>query len=145
MLLVLQPPALTMLMVVTAWLIHAFLGPWEPILRMPTVGLLLMVLGFLFMLWARTAFTSRQTTLFVGQSSSHLVCEGPFRVSRNPMYVGVLVSLVGLTLCVGTLPPYMTVPTTFAVFNFFHIPLEEGMLHESFGEQYLTYSNEVRR
>lgn len=78
---------------------------------------------------ARIRFTARKTTLFVGQSSSHLVCEGPFRVSRNPMYVGVLVSLVGLTLCVGTLPLYMTVPTTFAVFNFFHIPLEERQRH----------------
>jgi protein-S-isoprenylcysteine O-methyltransferase Ste14 len=134
-----------MLIVVAAWLIHAFLGPWETILRMPLVGLVLVVLGFGFMLWARTSFTSRKTTLFVGQSSTQLVCDGPFRVSRNPMYLGVLVSLVGLALCIGTFPLYMSVPTTFAVFNFFHIPREERMLRDSFGEPYRTYSNEVRR
>ncbi|MFO0699556.1 MAG: isoprenylcysteine carboxylmethyltransferase family protein [Nitrospira sp.] len=142
---VLQPPFLTMLIVVTAWLMHSFLGPWEPMLRMPLLGPVLMVLGFLFMLWARTAFTSRQTTLFVGQRSSQLVRDGPFRISRNPMYVGVLVSHVGLALWIGTLPLYLTVPIAFLFFNFFHIPHEERMLRESFGEPYLTYSNAVRR
>lgn len=143
--LVLQPPVLTMLTVVGAGLIQFFLGPWETIVRMPTVGLLLIVLGLLFMLWARTTFTSRKTTLFVGQLSSQLVRDSPFRVSRNPMYVGVLVALVGLALWVGTLALYMTVLIVFLLFNCVHIPCEERMLRESFGEPYLTYSNAVRR
>lgn len=143
--LVLQPPVITLLIVVAAWLFHSLLGPWEIILRTPILGLVLVALGFCFMLWARILFTSCKTTLFVGQSSSQLVREGPFRISRNPMYVGVLVSLVGLALCVGTLPMYMTVPSAFVVFNFIHIPREERMLRESFGEQHVTYSNAVRR
>lgn len=61
------------------------------------------------------------------------------------MYVGVLVSLVGLALCVGTLPLYLTVPSAFVVFNFAHILREECMLRELFGELYRTYSNKVRR
>jgi protein-S-isoprenylcysteine O-methyltransferase Ste14 len=145
MLLVLQPPFITMLLVVAAWLIHVFVGPWEIILRMPLVGLVLVALGFCFMMWARLTFTSRKTTLFVGQRSSHLVCDGPFQVSRNPMYMGVLVSLTGLAVLVGTLPMFMTVPTAFLCFHFFHIPHEERMLRESFGERYLAYSNAVRR
>lgn len=143
--LVFQPPFITMLMVVTAWLMHAFLGPWDTVLRMPRIGTLLMLLGSGFMLWARVLFTSRKTTLFVGQSSTQLVCGGPFRVSRNPMYVGVLVSLVGLALCVGMLPLYLTVPSVFVAFNFFHIPREEAMLREVFTERYRTYTKEVRR
>ena len=143
--LVFQPPFITMLMVVTAWLMHAFLGPWDTVLRMPLIGALLMLLGSGFMLWARFLFTSRKTTLFVGQRSSQLVCDGPFRFSRNPMYVGVLVSLVGLALCVGMLPLYLTVPSALVVFNFFHIPREEAMLREVFTERYRIYSNEVRR
>ncbi len=143
--LVLQPPILTMLLVAAAWLIHVFWGPWETMLRMPFFGFVLMVLGFCFMMWARLQFTSRKTTLFVGRRSSQLVCDGPFRISRNPMYVGVLVSLVGLALWIGTLPLYLTVPIAFLFFNFFHIPHEERMLRESFSEQYRTYSNAVRR
>jgi protein-S-isoprenylcysteine O-methyltransferase Ste14 len=142
---VVQPPVVTMLVVLSAWLIHALLDPWQTILRVPVLGGVLVVLGFSCMMWARILFTSRHTTLFVGRPSSQLVREGPFRFSRNPMYVGVLVFLVGLALWVGTWPFYLTVPVTFLFLNFFHIPREEGMLRELFGERYLHYSQEVRR
>lgn len=93
-----QPPFVTMLVVLSAWVIHSLLGSWPTMVRLPVLGGALVMLGFSFMLWARLLFTSRNTTLFVGRPSSRLVCDGPFRFSRNPMYVGVLVFLVGLTL-----------------------------------------------
>ena len=142
---VVQPPVVTMFVVLSAWLIHALLGPWQTIIRVPVLGGVLVVLGFSFMMWARILFTSQNTTLFVGRPSSQLVCDGPFRFSRNPMYVGVLVFLVGLALWVGTWPFYMTVPVTFLFLNVFHIPREERMLRELFGERYLAYSKRVRR
>ncbi len=104
-----------------------------------------MVAGFSFMTWARILFTSRKTTLFVGQPSSQLVREGPFRFSRNPMYVGVVVSLLGLALWVGTWSLYLVVPVTVLIFNFVHIPHEERLLREAFGGRYLAYSKDVRR
>ena len=134
-----------MLIAVVAWLIHFRLGPWQDILRMPLLGGALVVAGFSFMMWARILFTSRNTTLFVGQPSSQLVCDGPFRLSRNPMYVGVMTFLVGLALWVGTWPFYMAVPVAFLFLNFFHIPREERMLRDVFGKRYLAYSKEVRR
>lgn len=142
---VVQPPVVTMLVVLLAWLTHSLLGPWQTVIRVPLLGGTVVALGFLFMIWARILFTSRNTTLFVGRPSSQLVCDGPFRFSRNPMYVGVLVFLMGLALWVGTWPFYMAAPITFLFLNFFHIPREERMLHESFGEQYLAYSKAVRR
>lgn len=142
---VVQPPFITMFVVLSAWLIHALLGPWQTILHVPVLGGTLVALGFSVMMWARILFTSRNTTLFVGRPASQLVCDGPFRLSRNPMYVGVVVFLVGLALWVGTWPFYMAVPVAFLCFNFFHIPREERMLHDVFGERYLVYSQEVRR
>jgi protein-S-isoprenylcysteine O-methyltransferase Ste14 len=142
---VLQPPFVTLLVVLSAWLIHSLLGPWLTILSMPVLGGTLVVLGFSFMMWARILFTFRQTTLFVGQPSSQLVCDGPFRFSRNPMYVGVVVSLVGLALWVGTWPFYLAVLVTVLILNYLHIPREERLLHEVFGEQYRVYCMEVRR
>lgn len=136
---------MAMLIVMSAWLTHSLLGPWHTILCMPILGGVLVVAGVSFMLWARILFTSRKTTLFVGQPSSQLVREGPFRFSRNPMYVGVLVSVLGLALWIGTVPMYVAVPVTFLLFSLFHIPREERMLRESFGERYLAYSKEVRR
>lgn len=142
---VFQPPVVTMLVVLSAWLTHSLLGPLQTILRVPVLGGALVALGFACMMWARILFTARNNTLFVGRPSSQLVCDGPFRFSRNPMYVGVIVSLLGLALWVGTCPFYMTAPVTFLFLNFFHIPREEGMLRELFGERYLAYSKEVRR
>ncbi len=142
---VFQPPVVTMLVVLSAWLIHSLLGPWQTIVRVPVLGGALVALGFSFMMWARILFTSRNTTLFVGQLSSQLVCDGPFRFSRNPMYVGVMIFLVGLALWVGTWPFYLAVLVTFLFLNCFHIPREERMLRELFGERYLTYCKEVRR
>ncbi|MFO0699992.1 MAG: isoprenylcysteine carboxylmethyltransferase family protein [Nitrospira sp.] len=143
--LVLQPPVVTLFVVLSVWCVHSMLGPWPTIVFLPVVGSGLVVLGFCCMMWARILFTSRHTTLFVGQQSSQLVCDGPLRFSRNPMYVGVLVFLMGLALWIGTWPFYMAVLVTFLFLNFFHIPREERMLRELFGERYLAYSREVRR
>lgn len=142
---VVQPPVVTMLVVLSAWLVHSLLGPWPTIVQVPVLGGILIALGFSFMMWARLLFTTRNTTLFVGKPSSQLVRDGPFRFSRNPMYVGVMVFLAGLALWVGTWPLYMTVLVTFLLLNFFHIPREERLLREVFGERYLCYSLEVRR
>lgn len=142
---VVQPPVVTMLVVLSAWLIHALLGPWPMLVRVPALGGGLVALGFSVMMWARILFTSRNTTLFVGRPSSQLVCDGPFRLSRNPMYVGVVVSLVGLALWIGTWPFYLAVPVTVLILNYVHIPREERLLREVFGEQYRAYCQEVRR
>ena len=140
-----QPPAVIMLVLLLAWFVHAVLGPWQSVVSVPLLGGGLVGLGFSCMMWARILFTSRNTTLFVGRPSSLLVCDGPFRFSRNPMYVGVVVFLIGLALWVGTWPFYMAVPVSFLFLHFFHIPREERLLQELFGERYLAYSREVRR
>jgi len=99
---IVQPPFVSLLIVLSAGIRHWLLGPRPTLVRVPVQGGVLVSLGFAFMMWACILFTSRNTTLFVGRPSSQLVCDGPFRSSRNPMYVGVLVSLVGLTLWVLT-------------------------------------------
>ena len=142
---VLQPPVVTLLVVLSSWLVHSLLGPWQTTIRIPVLGGTLVALGFSFMMWARILFTSRNTTLFVGKPSLQLVCDGPFRFSRNPMYVGVVVFLIGLAVWIGSWPFYMAAPVAFLLLNFFHIPREERLLHESFGTRYLAYSREVRR
>lgn len=112
---------------------------------MKAFGGTLVMAGCLLMMSARILFTSRNTTLFVGTLSSQLVWDGLFRFSRNPMYGGVLLSLLGLALWISTVPMYVAVPFAFMIFNCFHIPREERMLREVFGERYLTYSKAVRR
>ena len=58
--------------------------------------------GFSFMLWSRSFFVKRGTSVPHTVRPSALVTEGPFQRTRNPMYVGGLVMLFGLALMVGT-------------------------------------------
>ena len=119
---VFQPPFVTMLVVLSAWLFIGCLVHGRPLSvcgvrgRPGRTGLLVYDVD-------THPFTSQNTTLFVGKPSSQLVCEGPFRFSRNPMYVGVMVFLVDLALWVGTWPFYMTAPVTFLFLNFFQANL----------------------
>lgn len=140
-----QPPVATLLIMVTASLIHGVLGPWSPWLRVPFLGASLVVGGVAFMVWARIQFTRRKTTLFVGETSAQLVSEGPFRYSRNPMYVGVIAAVLGVAVWVGTWPMYLAVLVVFCFLHLVCIPREERMLRERFGEPYQAYAQEVSR
>lgn len=141
----LQPPAITLSILASAIYVHWQFSPWPPIWHAPLSGLPLIVLGVAFTVWARLQFMARKTTLFVGRSPSQLVCDGPFRCSRNPMYVGVIAAFVGVALCFGSLPLLLAPPLAFLALNFFYIPREEAMLRSRFSDQYLAYSQRVRR
>lgn len=73
---VVQPPVVTMLVVLSAWLIHTLLGPWPMLVRLPALVGALIVLGFSCMIWARILFTSRNTIDEAGHGSHgpSLVC-----------------------------------------------------------------------
>ena len=141
----LQPPFVTMLIVAATLLLQYLSGPWQVIFHVPALGMLLFVSGFSLTVLARTYFKFRKTTLFVGSTSSSLVCDGPFRFSRNPMYVGVVMSLLGVAVWFGTLPMLLAPSLAFLFLNFFHIPREEEMLHATFGHAYAAYLQRVRR
>lgn len=141
----LQPPSVTLLVIVAALGVQHAFGPWPTYPHSSAAGGVLAIAGLLLMAWARFRFMRRDTTLFVGRESSSLVCDGPFRFSRNPMYVGVITVLTGLGLSLGTLPALLMAPVVFLILRLFHIPREEKMLLRRFGNAYQTYCSNVRR
>jgi protein-S-isoprenylcysteine O-methyltransferase Ste14 len=101
--------------------------------------------GLVLMLVADHRFKAAGTAVRCFEKPSSLVTDGVFRMSRNPMYVGMFLILVGAALGFGTLSPF-GVPLLFAWLATRHfIRAEEATLHEAFGPAYEEYRRQVRR
>lgn len=108
-------------------------------------GLTLIALGFVVMLWAWWLFRKRETAICPTASATVLVESGPFRVTRNPMYVGMTLMLLGAAWVLGTLPTLFAPVVFFVLMNTIFIPFEEQRLSTIFGQRYAEYSGRVRR
>jgi protein-S-isoprenylcysteine O-methyltransferase Ste14 len=74
-----------------------------------------------------------------------LVARGPFRVSRNPMYLGMVLMLVGLGMALGTTVPLLVPPLFAVVIDRRFICREEEFLADRFGAPYREFCRRVRR
>jgi protein-S-isoprenylcysteine O-methyltransferase Ste14 len=77
--------------------------------------------------------------------SSRLVTDGIFRVSRNPMYLGLLLLLIGWALWLGSASPWFIPPLFVMLITRVQIIAEEQALGALFGEQYLAYRRRAAR
>lgn len=101
--------------------------------------------GILLAGWAAWLFGRAGTTIKPFQESSALVVRGPYRVTRNPMYVGMVTVLSGIALLLGSLSPGIIIPPFVALMNRRFIRFEEAVLERAFGAEYREYKARVRR
>jgi len=79
-------------------------------------------------------------------SANHkLVTSGPYRFTRNPMYLGLVIVTLGIAVWVGAWPMFIAPIAIFATINWVHIPFEEAKMHRQFGATYDGYVGRVRR
>jgi protein-S-isoprenylcysteine O-methyltransferase Ste14 len=78
-------------------------------------------------------------------SASFLVTSGVYRFTRNPMYVGLLLLLVGWALYVANVLAFLFLPAFILYMNQFQIKPEERALTARFGRKYLEYASRVNR
>jgi protein-S-isoprenylcysteine O-methyltransferase Ste14 len=107
----------------------------------------LAIAGLLFAISAFLAFQKAHTTVSpvaIDQASS-LVTSGPFAISRNPMYLGLALVLLGWAIGLGAATA-LAGPVLFVIFvTIFQIGPEERVLREKFGDAYADYCKRVRR
>lgn len=141
-----MPPVYLLAAIAAMVAIH-YLFPGKQMLNAPWrwAGAVPIVSGLGLVVWVAAAFRRRKTTIKPGDVSSALVTDGPFRVSRNPIYLGMTVILVGTALALGSLVPWLVVPVFVALVGYNVIPVEEAMLAEAFGQSYADYRAKVRR
>ena len=108
-------------------------------------GMALFVAGALLAGWAWTIFHLKGTTKTPGEASTALVITGPYRVTRNPMYVGLTLAYIGAAGAGGQILPLATLILVLAYVNWIVIPIEENRLCEVFGPAYDTYRLKVHR
>ncbi|MGD8821851.1 MAG: isoprenylcysteine carboxylmethyltransferase family protein [Anaerolineales bacterium] len=109
-------------------------------------GLLAVALGLGMYAWSLVFhFRTYSQSVAMGFSPPELVIAGPYRISRNPMYVAGLFAWLGWTLYYGS-PVVLTVFVfLWLLFSLRVIPSEERQLEALFGEDYLVYKRSVRR
>jgi protein-S-isoprenylcysteine O-methyltransferase Ste14 len=90
-------------------------------------------------------FRRRGTGVVPFSPVTRLVTEGPYRFTRNPMYLGMVVTLAGAAITFGTLSPWLPIPLFAWWINRRFIAQEEVMLEEHFGADYLAFKKRVRR
>jgi protein-S-isoprenylcysteine O-methyltransferase Ste14 len=108
-------------------------------------GIALAVAGFLFALWGLVTFGRAKTTPVPHRPVAAFVTQGPYRVTRNPMYLGFTVVFVGLPLAVNHLWPVAFLPLVLVALVAFVIRPEERYLEARFGDDYRAYRRRVRR
>jgi len=74
-----------------------------------------------------------------------IVWDGPFRISRNPMYLSLLILLLGVAVLTGSIWMFLAIPPLFIIFDIGVVKPEEDYLEQKFGEEYLAYKSKVRR
>lgn len=105
----------------------------------------LFALGVVIAGWGLTLFHRASTTTVPGERSKQLVTRGPYRLTRNPMYVGLTLAYLGEAGLLRQVWPLAALPPVLAYLQWMVIPLEEAKLREVFGAEYEAYREGVRR
>jgi len=143
------PPALLVLIIaLIMWLIAENFSRLElsPAIRYSGFGVLL-VIGVLMIVLGGFNFKAANTTVnpITPDSTTVLVTSGIYRYSRNPMYIGFLLMLVGWALFLASLPALVMTAVYILYMNRLQIEPEERALEKIFGAEYIAYKTNVRR
>jgi len=111
----------------------------------PVLGFLALVAAVTLFILTQREFRSAHTPLPGNRPTTSVVQTGPFRISRNPIYVAF--SLLGISVALWTNSLWVLVALGLAagVMQFVVIPREERYLEDKFGAEYSAYKSSVRR
>lgn len=109
------------------------------------VGWFSLLVGLVLVIWAMTTFVRARTAILPFRPASRLVRAGPYRFSRNPMYVSLSALYVGLAFVFSVGWPLVFWPIVLVSLYRFVIRREEKYLAGAFGAEYAAYRNDVRR
>ena len=108
-------------------------------------GACMLIAGSLLAFSAAGMFLWKRTTLVPFGAAAHLVTGGQYRFTRNPMYLGLTVTYLGVAGLLTQPWAVVLLPFPVAVLNALVIPFEEQRLREIFGASFVDYCTKVRR
>lgn len=109
------------------------------------IGVILCLLGIGCAAWGRITLARAKTNVSPLKPTTAIVTGGPFRFTRNPLYVGVSTLLLGLSFLIGTWWGMIILLPAMFLLHYGVILREERYLEQKFGDPYLTFKKSVRR
>jgi protein-S-isoprenylcysteine O-methyltransferase Ste14 len=122
------------------WAITDHATTWRPIL-----AAVLILAWLALFLAAATRFRRAGTSLIPNKPASAFVVSGPYRFTRNPMYVSLVALYLGVTFILNSWWPVVLLPVVLIVIQTTVIAREERYLRERFPVEYPAYCSRVRR
>jgi protein-S-isoprenylcysteine O-methyltransferase Ste14 len=109
------------------------------------LGVAAIAVGGALMFWGLTTFARARTPIIPDRPARQLVVTGPYRLSRNPMYLGLGALYSGLALILNMAWPLVLLPVVLLTLTAVVIVHEERHLRDAFGSEYDEYCRRVRR
>lgn len=142
----LRPPGHAAVLLVSALAVHyGWPGARVEVWQNHGCAWVLGVGGAVVAAWGIVRFRRHGTNLVPGKPVLKFVSDGPFRFSRNPMYLGLVAAHLSFATGYGTLPFYVSAVVTWGVLRFLYIPYEEALMRRQYGVEYEGYCRRVRR
>lgn len=143
------PPLIYFGFLLLGWVLDRYVlrlaFPWELDMTVKVIAVVLIVGGLAIETWAGGLFRKAGTNVVPWSPSMALVFDGPYRFSRNPMYVGFTLVYLGLALGLQSPTAMALIVPCLVLMTWGVILREERYLTAKFGQAYLDYKDRVRR
>ncbi|MDR6757307.1 protein-S-isoprenylcysteine O-methyltransferase Ste14 [Mycoplana sp. BE70] len=109
------------------------------------LGGIVFLAGVALLVWAATTFRRAGTQIQTTEPTTTIVDAGPYRYTRNPIYIGMFLGLIGLAIAFDTLWLAVLLVPFYLVIRYGVVAREESYLERKFGDAYLGYKTRVGR
>ena len=141
-----KPPYIALFYLLIAIVLDIFLSSAKLILfPYNFIGTVLIIIGVWIIIVATSLFKKNGTPKSPFKEPKVFVASGPYKFTRNPMYLGVTTVSLGIATLFGNLIVFLAPIAFFLTINFTRIPKEEKIMEKLFGQNYVDYKNKVRR
>ena len=144
---VIHPPTIFLAALIIGYIIRIFAGGYLPLpgVVAEAVGGLMILAALVLMVAGVSVFSEKAEELRPATPSKALLTDGPYRYSRNPIYLAMVLFGAGFGMATQNLWIILTTVAAGLIINFFVIPQEEAYLERRFGGDYREFKERVRR
>ena len=141
-----KPPHIALTLLFLSWL-ASYILPQLNVIDKPynNLGIIILIMGLSLTFYSFYLFKKNKTPILPGKKPTFVVVKGPYKFTRNPMYLGVSTALLGAAMYFGNLLSFLSPIIFFLIMNCYFVPFEEKLLEGIFGKKYLDYKKKVRR
>ncbi len=141
------PPPILLLVAIGISFLAAKMAPGLELAGdgLPVIGITLIGVGIALIIWAVQFFRRYKTTIHPRGKPTALITTGPYKISRNPIYLGFLLIALGTAMLFANVLAFVGPVIFFFFIQTLVIPFEEDMLVKTFGDSYQKYRKLIRR